>query len=183
MMDMKELAIEGLVLLKQRVFVDERGSFMETWNEGSFRSALGYHPFVQDNESVSRKGVLRGLHFQLEPHAQGKLVRVIRGSVLDVCLDIRPASRTYGEHVKVELRAGDGTLLWIPPGFAHGFVALEDDTVFAYKCTAPYSPLAERTILWNDKDLDIDWGIADPVVSEKDRAGFAFSGAWALPKN
>jgi len=179
MMRTEKLAIEGLLLLRPRVFTDERGSFMETWNEMTFREHVGDHRFVQDNESTSRKGVLRGLHFQLAPHAQGKLVRAVAGAVMDVCVDIRTASPTFGEHVKVLLSASERTMLWIPPGFAHGFVALEENTVFTYKCTAPYHPAAERTILWNDQDLAIDWGVVDPIVSARDRDGFAFSGAWA----
>lgn len=179
MMRIEQLAIDGLLLLHPRVFTDARGAFLETWNERTFRDLVGDHHFTQDNESVSRKGVLRGLHFQLEPHAQGKLVRTATGSVLDVCVDIRPASASYGRHVKVVLNAADRTMLWIPPGFAHGFLALAESTVFAYKCTAPYNPAAERTILWNDEDLAIDWGIEDPIVSDKDRNGHAFAGAWA----
>lgn len=181
MMVTTELGLGGLLLLRPRVFTDERGSFMETWNERTFGEMVGRHHFVQDNESTSRKGVLRGLHFQLEPHAQGKLVRAVAGSVLDVCVDIRPDSPTYGKHEKVLLAASERTMLWIPPGFAHGFVALEEETVFTYKCTAPYHPASERTILWNDPELDIDWGVSDPIVSEKDRNGFAFAGAWAVP--
>ncbi|HRH37018.1 MAG TPA: dTDP-4-dehydrorhamnose 3,5-epimerase [Flavobacteriales bacterium] len=177
-MQVERFDIEGILLLKPRVFADARGAFMETWNERSFKDLVGDHHFVQDNESTSHKGVLRGLHFQAEPHAQGKLVRALNGSVLDICVDIRPASPTFGRHVRVELSSGDGKLLWIPPGFAHGFVALEDRTVFAYKCTALYHPASERTILWNDKDLGIDWGITDPIVSDKDRQGFAFAGNW-----
>lgn len=179
MMRIEQLGIDGLLLLHPRVFSDDRGSFLETWNAEAFRELVGDHAFVQDNESTSHKGVLRGLHFQLEPHAQGKLVRTVNGAVLDVCVDIRPGSRHYGEHVKVRLDAADRTLLWIPPGFAHGFLALTDNTVFAYKCTAAYDPASERTILWNDKDLAIDWGIADPIMSDKDRKGHAFAGAWA----
>ncbi len=181
MMQKEELAIDGLLLLRPRVFSDVRGSFMETWNERTFREQVGDHRFVQDNESISRKGVLRGLHFQLAPHAQGKLVRAVTGAVLHVCVDIRAESPTYGKYLKVLLTAADRTMLWIPPGFAHGFVALVEDTVFTYKCTAPYHPAAERTILWNDPDLAIDWGIARPIVSERDRNGFAFAGAWATP--
>ncbi len=179
-MQIERFDIDGILLMRPRVFSDERGSFMETWNEQAFRGIMGDHGFVQDNESVSRKGVLRGLHFQLDPHAQGKLVRTISGAVLDVCVDIRSGSPTFGKHVKVRLDSRDRSMLWIPSGFAHGFVALEEDTIFAYKCTAPYHPAAERTVLWNDKDLGIDWGIDDPIVSEKDRKGHAFAGAWAV---
>ncbi len=178
-MEKEEFHIQGLLLLKPRIFADDRGHFMETWNERTFRDLVGDHRFVQDNESTSRKHVLRGLHFQLAPHAQGKLVRVIKGAVLDVCVDIRKDSPTYGQHARIPLQAGDGKLLWIPPGFAHGFLALEEGTVFSYKCTALYHPASERTILWNDRDLGIQWGATDPIVSEKDRQGFAFAGPWA----
>lgn len=136
--------------------------------------------FVQDNESTSAKGVLRGLHFQREPHAQGKLVRVIRGAVLDVCVDIRPNSTTYGEHFKLQLNGTTKEMLWIPAGFAHGFVALEDDTIFAYKCTAYYHPSSERTLIWNDRRLGIDWGVVDPIISSKDKEGLTFEAFTAL---
>lgn len=173
--------ISGLVLLRPRSFADDRGSFMETWSQRAMDEATGSQRFVQDNESISRAGVLRGLHFQLDPHAQGKLVRVSRGAAIDVCVDIRRDSPTFGQHVKVHLSAEAPTLLWVPPGFAHGFAALEDGTVFNYKCTAYYHPQAERTIRWDDPALGIDWGVRDPLVSDKDRAGFGFEGPWHLP--
>ncbi|MBK9148468.1 MAG: dTDP-4-dehydrorhamnose 3,5-epimerase [Flavobacteriales bacterium] len=182
MIDKETYPIAGLVLLRPRRFTDERGSFMETWSQRAMDEAIGEQRFVQDNESVSSAGVLRGLHFQLEPHAQGKLVRVSRGAAMDVCVDIRPESPTYGRHVKVRLASDDPAMLWVPPGFAHGFAALEDATVFNYKCTAYYQPGSERTIRWDDPALGIDWGIASPIVSEKDRAGFAFDGPWHLAK-
>jgi dTDP-4-dehydrorhamnose 3,5-epimerase len=177
----EHLGIEGVVLLRPRVFRDHRGAFMETWSEAACAPIIGPQRFVQDNESTSAKGVLRGLHLQLAPHAQGKLVRVSRGAVLDVCVDLRAGSPTRGRHVKAVLDAREPAMLWIPPGFAHGFVALEDDTVFAYKCTAPYHPAAERTIFWNDPELAIDWGIDDPLVSPKDQAGTPFHGPWEGP--
>lgn len=182
-MQVEPLAIDGLLLIRPRVFSDERGSFLETWNERVFTELIGAYRFTQDNESVSRAGVLRGLHLQLEPHAQGKLVRCLRGAVLDVCVDIRSGSPTYGKHVKVLLDAKEISLLWIPPGFAHGFLAMEDATTFSYKCTAPYHPAAERTILWNDPDLAIDWGTQDPIMSEKDRKGSPFRGDWNTPRS
>jgi dTDP-4-dehydrorhamnose 3,5-epimerase len=123
---------------------------------------------VQDNQSLSQKGVLRGLHFQNPPFAQGKLVRVIKGSVLDVAVDIRKDSPTYGEHFSVELSEENKTILWIPPGFAHGFVTLEDDTIFIYKCTAVYNKESEGSLIWNDEDLNIDWRVVNPLVSDKD---------------
>ena len=180
-MEVERTSIEGLLLLRPRKFADERGSFMETWNEGRFRELVGPYHFVQDNESTSKAGVLRGLHLQLAPNEQGKLLRAVRGAVLDVCVDVRKGSPTYGHHFKVRLDAIEPCALWIPPGFAHGFLALEDNTVFAYKCTAPYDPKTERTILWNDVDLGIDWGIDEPLISAKDRDGSPFAGDWHMP--
>jgi dTDP-4-dehydrorhamnose 3,5-epimerase len=145
---------------------------LESFNEQKFHETAGITPrFVQDNESLSQSGVLRGLHFQAAPHGQAKLVRVIQGAVLDVCLDIRPKSPTYGQHFKVELNGEEKTMLWIPEGFAHGFRTLVDGTIFSYKCTAFYHPPSERAVLWNDPALGIDWGIEDPVISAKDRLG------------
>ncbi|MFZ1733683.1 MAG: dTDP-4-dehydrorhamnose 3,5-epimerase [Flavobacteriales bacterium] len=172
----KELTpLDGLILLRPRIFTDDRGHFFESFNSRAFKELSGITAdFVQDNESMSIKDVLRGLHFQEEPFAQGKLVRVVQGAVVDVCVDIRPSSPTYGQHFKVRLDATEKAMLWIPPGFAHGFVALEEGSAFAYKCTAYYHPAAERTLLWNDADLGIDWGIADPIISAKDKEGMAF---------
>lgn len=179
-MNVTTTALEGVLLLKPRVFADDRGHFLETFSVKAFQAATGLSPdFVQDNESSSKKGVLRGLHFQLDPHAQGKLVRVVRGAVLDVAVDIRPGSSTYGQHVKERLDEHNKHLLWIPPGLAHGFVALEDDTLFAYKCTGYYHQPSERTIRWDDPTLAIDWGVTSPLVSPKDAQGFALDGAWA----
>ena len=181
MMEALATPIEGLLLLRPRIFTDDRGRFLETFNEERFRQITGLElRFVQDNESSSRKGVLRGLHFQLDPHAQGKLVHTVRGAVMDVAVDIRPGSPTYGRHYKTRLDTATKHMLWIPPGFAHGFVALENDTVFAYKCTAYYHQPSERTILWNDPDLGIDWGVEDPVISEKDHKGHRFAANWTL---
>jgi dTDP-4-dehydrorhamnose 3,5-epimerase len=172
--------MEGPVIIEPKIFSDERGHFLETFSEARFRELTGADAaFVQDNESLSHKNVLRGLHFQLHPNAQGKLVRVVRGAVLDVIVDIRRASPTYGQHMKVHLDGVSKRMLWVPPGFAHGFVALENDTLFLYKCTAYYHQPSERTILWNDRDLGIDWGVADPIVSTKDREGRAFAANWA----
>ncbi|MFK7786268.1 MAG: dTDP-4-dehydrorhamnose 3,5-epimerase [Crocinitomicaceae bacterium] len=167
--------IEGLLILEPRVFKDDRGLFFESFNEELFMEAAGPVKFVQDNQSVSKKGVLRGLHFQNKPHAQGKLVRVAKGSVIDVAVDIRKDSPTYGEHVAVELSDTNMIQFWIPPGFAHGFVALQDDTIFCYKCTDYYAPECEGSLLWNDEDLKIDWGIENPLVSEKDKVATKFT--------
>ena len=171
-MEIERTPLEGLLVLRPKVFRDERGWFLETFNAQAFKQATGLDPrFVQDNESESQAGVLRGLHFQAAPHGQGKLVRVVRGAVLDVCLDIRPGSATFGQHYKLELTGDEKNMLWIPEGFAHGFSTLENGTIFSYKCTDYYHPPSERTLLWNDPALGIDWGIADPVLSAKDKAG------------
>lgn len=176
MMEVTNTELDGVLLLQPRIFTDERGRFHETFNQRRFAEATGLDiSFVQDNESRSHRKVLRGLHFQVPPFAQGKLVSVVKGAVLDVCVDIRPHSPTVGRHIKVHLDANERTMLWIPPGFAHGFVALEDDTVFAYKCTAYYHPASERTIRWNDPELAIDWGVEHPVVSAKDAEGMPFT--------
>ncbi|MBL8003174.1 MAG: dTDP-4-dehydrorhamnose 3,5-epimerase [Flavobacteriales bacterium] len=181
-MQVEGTGLDGLLLIRPRVFADHRGYFYESFNEAAFRAATGVdRHFVQDNESRSDKGVLRGLHFQLPPHAQGKLVRVVKGAVLDVCVDIRPESPTYGRHFKAVLDGDSKTMLYIPEGFAHGFHTLEDGTVFAYKCTAYYDKGSERTIRWDDPALGIDWGAEDPVLSEKDLAGIPF-GANPWPK-
>ncbi len=178
-MEVNITPFEGLIVLKPRIFSDHRGHFLETWNRSTFRALIGKEiEFVQDNESVSQRNVLRGLHLQLEPHAQGKLIHVVNGSVIDVVVDIRDGSATYGRHFKITLDAVKKTMLFIPPGFAHGFVALEDDTIFAYKCTKSYDHGSERTILWNDPDLGIDWGITDPIISGKDAQGIPFRGDW-----
>ena len=131
--------------------------------------------FVQDNQSLSQKGVLRGLHFQNPPFAQGKLVRVIKGSVLDVAVDIRKDSPTYGEHFAIELSEENKTIFWIPPGFAHGFVTLEDDAIFTYKCTEVYNKESEGALVWNDPDIAIDWGVESPLVSDKDLVAVSFN--------
>ncbi len=174
-MNIIETALEGVLILEPRVFSDERGSFCETFNEETFRKHTGTDfVFVQDNQSISKKHVLRGLHFQNPPNAQGKLVRVVRGAVLDVAVDIRKSSKTYGQHVIVELSESNNRQFWVPPGFAHGFLTLEENTIFSYKCTNLYAPDSEGSLLWNDPDLKIDWGIQDPLVSEKDMVGVEF---------
>jgi dTDP-4-dehydrorhamnose 3,5-epimerase len=170
-MQIKETEIKGLFIIQPRVFEDARGYFFESWSEKAFKEAGIETTFVQDNQSLSGKGVVRGLHFQAPPSAQGKLVRVITGAVLDIAVDIRKDSPTYGKHISIELTEKNKTMFYIPPGFAHGFATLEDNTIFAYKCTAYYDKAAEGTLLWNDAELKIDWRIKDPVLSDKDRAG------------
>jgi dTDP-4-dehydrorhamnose 3,5-epimerase len=166
-MQIRETSIKGLVELTPRVFRDDRGFFFESYNEGVFKELGLPTNFVQDNQSFSVKGVVRGLHFQNAPFAQGKLVRVISGRVLDIAVDIRPESPTFGKHEVFELRSDTNNMAYIPEGFAHGFVALED-SVFSYKCTNVYNKESESGLLWNDPELGIDWGVADPIVSEKD---------------
>lgn len=164
--------IDGLLLLEPVLHGDERGYFMESFSERDFEAQTGLKVrFVQDNESCSRKGVLRGLHFQKEPYAQAKLVRVVRGKVLDVAVDIRPESQTFGKYVATELSGTNHRQMFIPKGFAHGYVVLEDDTVFQYKCDEYYHPEAEGGIAWNDPQIAIDWGVAESevILSEKDK--------------
>lgn len=167
-MQVRQTAIEGLIELIPRIFEDERGYFFESYNKPLFTSLGLPVEFVQDNQSFSVKGVLRGLHMQNEPFAQGKLVRVISGQVLDVAVDLRTGSPTFGQYETFLLDAKLANMAFIPEGFAHGFVALED-SIFSYKCTKVYNKESESGILWNDPDLNIDWGVANPIVSEKDQ--------------
>lgn len=173
-MEIIKTPLEGLLIIKPDVFEDERGYFFESFNHGKFLNLGLDLKFVQDNESKSKKGVLRGLHFQAPPFAQGKLVRVMRGSVLDVAVDIRKNSPTYGKWESIVLSGQNKWMYWIPEGFAHGFATLEDDTIFFYKCTNTYNKASEGSILWNDADLNISWGVQDPVISEKDKISPGF---------
>src|SRR5574343_10699 len=174
-MNSTKFEIEVLVLIEPRRFHDYRGYFFESFNEQKYSELLGEEAvFVQDNVSFSKKNVLRGLHFQNPPFAQGKLVSVLKGKVLDVAVDLRKDSPTYGQHEMVELSADNGLQFYIPPGFAHGFVALEEETLFSYKCTNYYSPAHEDTLLWNDSNLNIHWNCSEPLVSEKDKIGKIF---------
>lgn len=164
-------SIPGVVILEPKVFVDGRGYFSESFSEKWFRENVCDTTFVQDNESKSKYGVLRGLHFQHEPYAQAKLVRVVYGKVVDVAVDIRRESPTFGQHVAVELTADNKRQLFIPRGFAHGFAALSGEVIFQYKCDNYYAPDYEGGILWNDPALDIDWRLPaeDVILSEKDK--------------
>jgi dTDP-4-dehydrorhamnose 3,5-epimerase len=167
-----ETAIPGPVIIEPKVFGDDRGFFMESWNRAAF-AGLGLDlDFVQDNHSRSRRGVLRGLHFQ-NPNPQGKLVRVAAGRAWDVAVDIRRSSPHFGKWVGVELSAANKRMFWVPPGFAHGFLSLEDGTDFLYKCTAPYEPASEHSLLWDDPEVGIDWPLEgiEPELSAKDRVG------------
>ena len=162
-----------VLILEPQVFGDERGFFMESYNRRAFNAAVGHEvDFVQDNHSRSARGVLRGLHYQLPPHAQGKLVRVTAGCVFDVAVDVRRSSPRFGQWVGMELSAGNHRQLWIPPGFAHGFVVLSDSADFLYKTTDYYSREAERAVIWNDPTIGIEWPDLgqEPALSPKDRA-------------
>ena len=167
-----ETAIPGPIIVEPAVFGDDRGFFMESWNAAKFREGGLDLAFVQDNHSRSAKGVLRGLHFQ-NPNPQGKLVRVTAGAVWDVAVDVRRSSPHFGKWVGVELSAANKRMFWVPPGFAHGFLTLEDDTDFLYKCTELYDPASEHSLLWNDPALGIDWPLdgIEPKLSGKDVAG------------
>lgn len=171
-MNVQRLDIDGLVVFEPRVFTDERGAFFESFNEAKFREATGFTgSFVQDNHSISHKGVLRGLHYQLPPHAQGKLVRVVAGAAFDVAVDIREGSSTFGKWAGVELSATNRKQFWIPAGFAHGFLALEEGTEFLYKTTDFWHAGSERSIRWDDPRVGVNWPTeGEPVVSQKDAA-------------
>ncbi|HAA01453.1 MAG TPA: dTDP-4-dehydrorhamnose 3,5-epimerase [Flavobacteriales bacterium] len=168
--------LPGLFLLEPSVFGDERGYFFESWNHGKFCELIQKEVhFVQDNQSLSGKGVVRGLHLQAPPFAQGKLVRVVRGTVLDIALDIRKNSPTYGKHFSAELSEKNHRMMWIPEGFAHGFSVLEDQTIFLYKCTNFYNKASEHCIRYNDSALNINWKTEQAIVSEKDKEGLLLS--------
>lgn len=170
-MKFTETKIKGLFVIDPKLWKDDRGYFYESYSKKAFEDAGIYADFVQDNQSLSQKGTLRGLHAQKDSTAQGKLVRVITGKVIDVAVDIRKNSPTYGEHLVIELSAENHKMFWVPPGFLHGFVTLEDNTIFTYKVTNLYDKLSEIGVLWNDKDLKIDWGIdsSEVILSEKDK--------------
>ena len=160
--------LPGLTVVRPKCFSDERGYFMESYKRSEFFAMGISEEFVQDNHSFSSQNVLRGVHFQNHPYEQGKLVRVIEGAVWDVAVDLRPESPTYTKWFGIELNSTDGTMLYVPPGFGHGFVVLSDSAHFVYKCTAEYVPASDAGIRWNDPDLAIDWPVAEPIVSQKD---------------
>lgn len=178
-MNFKRLSIPEVILFEPKIFGDERGFFFESFNQKAFEEATGLSPsFVQDNHSKSTKGVLRGLHYQLPPMAQGKLVRVIQGEVFDVAVDIRKSSPTFGQWVGETLSAENKKQLWIPEGFAHGFATLSENAEFLYKTTNYYSPELERSIVWNDPKLNIDWKIpGQPKLANKDMQASSFETA------
>lgn len=169
--------IEGLIILEPTVHGDNRGYFMEAFSDKVFRSLVGDVDFVQENESKSKYGVVRGLHFQEEPFAQAKLVRAVSGVIWDIAVDIRKGSPTFGKYVAIELSEDNKRQLFIPRGFAHGFSVLSEEAIFQYKCDNYYNPESEDAILWNDAELDIDWRIPeqDVIVSDKDKKNNPFS--------
>ncbi len=176
-MEVIKTDIEGVVIIEPKIFSDDRGYFYESFSQREFTQKVCNTTFVQDNQSKSTFGVLRGLHFQAAPHAQSKLVRVIKGSVLDVAVDIRKGSPTYGKHVAVELSEDNHRQLFIPRGFAHGFVVLSEEVIFQYKCDNFYSKESEGALMWSDPDLGIDWGInpSEAILSAKDRENSPFA--------
>lgn len=179
-MNVISTAIPDVKIFEPKVFGDDRGFFFESFNQKQFEDATGLKPdFVQDNHSKSTRGVLRGLHYQLAPMAQGKLVRVTQGSVFDVAVDMRKSSSTFGQWVGVHLSADNKRQLWVPEGFAHGFLTLSETADFLYKTTNYYAPQYERSLLWNDAQVGIDWPLdnMNPILSPKDEAGYALSTA------
>ncbi len=181
-MNVGRTEIPDVLVLEPKVFGDERGFFFESFNKRAFRDATGIEPdFLQDNHSRSAKGVLRGLHYQIQ-HAQGKLIRVIKGEVFDVALDLRRSSKTFGKFVAVVLSEKNKRMAWIPAGFAHGFLVTSDEAEFLYKATDYWHPEFERTIQWNDPELKIPWPLeGEPLLSTKDRVGARFSDAETYP--
>ena len=170
-MKVTALPIDGVLLIEPQIFGDARGWFYETYNEERYRVAGVCETFVQDNQSFSQKNVVRGLHFQKPPFTQAKLVSVIQGAVLDVAVDLRAGSPTYGQYVSAVLTGENHYQLFVPKGFAHGFSVLEDNTIFAYKCSNLYNKESEGNIVYNDPDIHVEWGVDNPILSEKDKIG------------
>ncbi len=166
--------IPDVLIITPEIYKDSRGYFLESYNSEAFSAAGLTMNFVQDNESLSSKGVLRGMHFQNPPFEQGKLVRVVKGAVMDVAVDLRKNSPYYGKWCSVILTEENKLLFWLPPGFAHGFLTLEENTVFAYKCTQVYNRVSEESIIWNDPDLNITWPEKMPIITDRDRNGKRF---------
>lgn len=168
-MEVTKTNFDGLLIMQPRVFKDDRGYFFEYFRKDVLKDFGVNVEFVQSNESQSQKNVLRGLHFQNPPFEQGKLIRVVKGAVMDVTVDIRKSSPNYGQWFAYELNEENKTILWIPPGFAHGFLTLSDNTIFQYECTNYYHKDSEGSIRWNDPTINIDWKISDPIISDKDK--------------
>lgn len=164
----KKQEIEDLIVITPRIFSDDRGFFLESYKESDFKTNDIKEEFIQDNHSFSKKGVLRGIHYQLPPKAQGKLIRVIKGAVLDIAVDLRKSSKTFLKWASVELSEENHKMFYIPPGFGHAFLTLTDNVHFAYKCTNEYSQEHDAGIIWNDKNININWPIKNPLLSEKD---------------
>ena len=179
-MNIRQTSLPGVLLIEPAVRGDDRGFFMETYRLDAFQAAGISAPFVQDNHSRSARGVLRGLHYQ-EPNAQGKLVRCTRGAIFDVAVDIRRGSPTFSKWFGIELSDANKRMLWVPPGFAHGFCAMEEGSDLVYKCTTLYDPASDRAILWNDPEIGIEWPIEAPVLSGKDTAAPRLADASVLP--
>lgn len=179
-LNVTETSLPGVLLFEPRVFADERGFFLETYNARAFQAAGVDAVFVQDNHSRSKANVLRGLHYQ-EPNAQGKLVRCPRGALYDVAVDIRVGSPTFGKWYGIELSEENRRILWIPPGFAHGFCALSEEADLSYKCTALYDAGSDRSIAWDDPDIGIEWPVRDPILSPKDAVAPRLKDAAVLP--
>jgi dTDP-4-dehydrorhamnose 3,5-epimerase len=181
-MKIEETSLPGVLLITPKIHRDNRGAFWETWNQQSASEAGLPSAWAQDNFSVSKKNVVRGIHYQIV-QPQGKLVRATHGAVLDVAVDLRRSSSTFGRHIAAELTGENGQMLWIPVGFGHGFAVLTEEAGFAYKVTDGYSPQGERTIVWNDPDIAIPWPLAagDAIVSDKDRQGAALKQAEIFP--
>jgi dTDP-4-dehydrorhamnose 3,5-epimerase len=175
-MKIEQTKFRDLLVITPDVFRDDRGYFFEPFNEARFRVETGLNlTFVQDNESISRKNVLRGMHFQVPPKSQAKLIRVTTGAVLDVVVDLRKSEPTFGKHYSMILSAENKLQLFVPEGFAHGFLVMEEDTIFSYKCTNYYSRECDRSLLWNDPEFGIDWNVEKPIVSDKDHNAMRFS--------
>ncbi|MBG06342.1 MAG: dTDP-4-dehydrorhamnose 3,5-epimerase [Rhodospirillaceae bacterium] len=180
-MDVSQTDLPEVLLIKPRIFPDSRGRFLETWQRDRYADSGVVGEFVQDNVSRSVKGTLRGLHFQ-EPRAQGKLIMVLSGTIFDVAVDVRRGSPRFGDWVGITLDSDLAHQLWIPPGFAHGFCVMSETVDLMYKCTDFYSPSTERTIKWDDPDINIDWPIDDPILSDKDEVGVQLAAAEILPE-
>lgn len=173
-MQVEKTFINGLLIIKPDVFEDSRGYFFESFNKENYKQIGIETNLVQDNVSKSNKGTIRGLHYQVGKFAQGKMCSVLKGSVMDIAVDIRFGSPTFGKYFSIELSDENKNQLWIPVGFAHGFVVKSDDTIFTYKCTSTYNKESERSIIYNDSDLNINWQINNPIVSDKDLEGIPF---------
>ena len=174
-MEVQETKIKGIVVCFPKIYYDERGQFSEGFHTKKYEKIIGENVmFVQDNISISKKNVIRGLHFQSPPKAQGKLVQVLKGSIIDVIVDLRKKSKTYGEHICIELSDKNNKQVWIPAGFAHGFISKEEGSILNYKCTSHYDSTTEQTIRWDDLDLNIDWQTKASIVSKKDMEGISF---------